>query len=42
MYKEYGKKKIKGEEVIFGRISPNLKSLKGLKAKPFEECQTAD
>ena len=41
MYKEYGKKKIKGE-VKFGRISPNLKSLKGLKAKPFEECQTAD
>ena len=42
MYKEYGKKKIKGEEVKFGRISPNLKSLNGLKAKPFEECQTAD
>jgi hypothetical protein len=39
VYKEYGKKKIKGEEVKFGRISPNLKSLK---AKPFEECQTAD
>jgi hypothetical protein len=42
VYKEYEKKKIKGEEVKFCGSSPNLKSLKGLKAKPSEECQTAD